>query len=97
MTTYVAADVVGVNDPITLVGELPPILYWTESLGVPVALLTRDTIDRFETVNVVEASLVILNLYHLLLAMLVAKLPLNPEPEMLPPAALHVTPLPLDI
>jgi len=53
--------------------------------------------ESLETVNVTEASLVILNVYHLLAAMFVAKLPLNPEPEMLPPAAEHVTPLPLDI
>jgi hypothetical protein len=66
-------------------------------LGEPVAELTRATILKLFKVNDVEALLVIEKVYHLLAAMFVASVPLNPEPEILPPAVAHVTPLPLEI
>ena len=48
-------------------------------------------------VNETDESLVIEYVYHLLVAILADKLPLNPEPEIDPPAVPQVTPTPLEI
>jgi hypothetical protein len=45
----------------------------------------------------VDALLVILKVYHLLVEIFVARLPLNPEPLIDPAAAPVRTPLPLEI
>ena len=45
----------------------------------------------------VDASLVILNTYHFDPAIFVARFPLKPVPEILPPAVAQVTPLPREI
>ena len=48
--------VVGVNNPIVVVGDAPPIEYCTLAEGEPVAELICETMLKASTVNVVEAS-----------------------------------------
>jgi hypothetical protein len=88
--------VVGVNEPIVVVGDAPPIEYWTLTEGVPVTELICETILKASTVNVVKASLVMLNAYHFEPVIAVANGTLNPEPEMPVVAEAQVTPLPLE-
>jgi hypothetical protein len=52
---------------------------------------------RLSTVKVVEASLVILNVYHLFPEIAAARVVLNPVPVIPVPTVEHVTPLPREI
>ena len=89
--------VVGVNEPITVVGVLPPILYCTLTFGVPPVALIWEIIDKLVNQKLVVELLVILYVNHLLPVILVARVPLKVLPAIHPAGAVQLTPVPADI